>query len=119
MMREVAELANVDRAALWHQLRATEDNTIGLREEEIIEVSSLKREKAVISQRELSDQIQEIESQLDWLRSEQDEDIAKLTAEKRAIQDSLHDAEIQLVQLKSRKRDELKVAYYLHFLSSL
>lgn len=59
--------------------------------------------------KELAEQIQEAESQLDWLRSERDEKIAKLTAEKRAIQDRLHDAEAQLSQLKSRKRDELKV----------
>ena len=61
--------------------------------------------------KELSEQIQEIESQLDWLRAERDEEIAKLTAEKRVVQDRLHDAEVQLAQLKSRKRDELKVGY--------
>jgi len=70
------------------------------------EMDRFAREK-----KELSEQIQEIESQLDWLRAERDEEIAKLTAEKRVVQDRLHDAEVQLAQLKSRKRDELKVGY--------
>lgn len=59
--------------------------------------------------KELSEQMQEVESQLEWLRSERDDEIAKLTAEKKVLQGRLHDAETQLSQLKSRKRDELKV----------
>lgn len=59
--------------------------------------------------KELTEQIQDIENQLEWIRSERDEEIAKLTAEKRALQDRLHDADVQLSQLKSRKRDEQKV----------
>ncbi|XP_059459860.1 uncharacterized protein LOC132189240 [Corylus avellana] len=135
MMREVAELANVDRAALWHQLCASEDEILRMREERKTEISNMVREKAVLSQKlseseannnhlksemraemdrlarekkELSEQIQEVESQLEWLRSERDEGITKLTAEKKVLQDRLHDAETQLSQLKSRKRDELK-----------
>lgn len=135
MMREVAELANVDRAALWHQLCTSEDEIIRMREERKAEISNLVKEKAIISQRlseseatsnrlksemraeadrfarekkELSEQIQEVESQLEWLRSERDEEITKLTSEKKVLQDRLHDAEAQLSQLKSRKRDELK-----------
>ncbi|EEF46940.1 conserved hypothetical protein [Ricinus communis] len=135
MMREVAELANVDRAALWHQLCANEDEIIHMREERKAEISSMVREKAVLSQKlaeseatnnrlksemraemdrsvrekkELAEQMQEVESQLEWLRSERDDEIAKLTAEKKVLQDRLHDAETQLSQLKSRKRDELK-----------
>lgn len=135
MMREVAELANVDRAALWHQLCAIEDEVMRIREERKVENATEAKEKSIMSQKlneleatnnrlksemriemdrfarerkELAEQIQEAESQLDWLRSERDEKIAKLTAEKRAIQDRLHDAEAQLSQLKSRKRDELK-----------
>ncbi|KAK4718059.1 hypothetical protein R3W88_016397 [Solanum pinnatisectum] len=135
MMREVAELANVDRAALWHQLCAIEDEIMRIREERKVENASMAKEKSIMSQKlneseatnnrlkseiriemdrfarerkELAEQIQEVESQLDWLRSERDEKISKLTAEKRAIQDRLHDAEAQLSQLKSRKRDELK-----------
>lgn len=61
--------------------------------------------------KELSEQIQEIESQLEWLRSERDDEITKFTAEKKVLQDRLHDAETQLSQLKSRKRDELKVGH--------
>lgn len=61
--------------------------------------------------KELSEQIQEVEGQLEWIRSERDEEIAKLKAEKKVLQDRLHDAETQLSQLKSRKRDELKVAH--------
>ncbi|XWS72692.1 hypothetical protein CRYUN_Cryun02cG0062600 [Craigia yunnanensis] len=135
MMREVAELANVDRAALWHQLCASEDTIIRMCEERKAEISNMVREKAALSQKlseseatnnrlksemraemdcfarekkELSEQMQEVESQLEWLRLERDDEIAKLTAEKKALQDRLHDADTQLSQLKSRKRDELK-----------
>ncbi|KAK6236992.1 hypothetical protein QUC31_020783 [Theobroma cacao] len=135
MMREVAELANVDRAALWHQLCASEDAIIHMGEERKAEISNMVREKATLSQKlseseatnnrlksemkaemdrfarerkEFFEQIQDIESQLEWHRSERDDEIAKLTAEKKALQDRLHDAETQLSQLKSRKRDELK-----------
>ncbi|PHT44930.1 hypothetical protein CQW23_14088 [Capsicum baccatum] len=135
MMKEVAELSNVDRAALWHQLCAIEDEVLRIREERKVENASMAKEKSIMSQKlneseatnnrlksemraemdrfarerkELVEQIQEVESQLDWLRSERDEKIAKLTAEKRSIQDRMYDAETQLSQLKSRKRDELK-----------
>ncbi|XP_044472461.1 uncharacterized protein LOC123201075 [Mangifera indica] len=135
MMREVAELAIVDRAALWHQLCTSEDEIIRIREERKAEMANIVREKAIISQKlneseatnnrlkseiraemdrfahekkELSEQIQEVESQLEWIRSERDDEIAKLSAEKKVLQDRLHDAENQLSQLKSRKRDELK-----------
>ncbi|CAN0877546.1 hypothetical protein LINGRAHAP2_LOCUS11950 [Linum grandiflorum] len=135
MMREVAELANVDRAALWHQLCSSEDEIIRLREDRKAEMSNMVREKTVLSQKlseseatcnrlksemraeldrfgrekkELSEQIQEGESQLEWLRSERDDEIRKLTSEKKLVQDRLHDAESQLSQLKTRKRDELK-----------
>ncbi|CAL0319148.1 unnamed protein product [Lupinus luteus] len=135
MMREVAELANVDRAALWHQLCASEDEIIRIREESKTETSNMAREKATISQKlseseatniclksemkagidrftrekkELSENVQEVESQLEWLRSERDDEIAKLSADKKVLQDRLHDVDTQLSQLKSRKRDELK-----------
>lgn len=51
MMREVAEIANVDRAALWHQLCASEDEIIRIREERKAEISNMVKEKATISQR--------------------------------------------------------------------
>ncbi|KAE8674412.1 FAR1-related sequence 6 isoform 1 [Hibiscus syriacus] len=135
MMQEVAELANVDRAALRHQLCASEDAIIRIREETKVGISNMAKEKAALSQKlseseatnnrlkskmkadmdcfarekkELSEQIHEVESQLEWLRSERDDEIAKLTAEKKALQDRLHDAEAQLSHLKSHKRDELK-----------
>ncbi|KAG8375805.1 hypothetical protein BUALT_Bualt10G0138600 [Buddleja alternifolia] len=135
MMREVAELANVDRAALWHQLCASEDDILRIREERKAEVASMSKEKAVLSQRlseseatnsrlksemrvemdrfarerkELTEQIQDIESQLEWVRSEREDEITKLMSEKKILQDRLHDAETQLSHLKSRKRDELK-----------
>lgn len=135
MMREVAELANVDRAALWHQLCASEDEVLRLREERKSVLASVAKEKAILSQKlteseaannrlkseirteldrfarerkELTEQVQDVESQLEWLRSEKDDEIAKLGAEKKILQDRLHDAETQLSQLRSRKRDELK-----------
>lgn len=63
--------------------------------------------------KELSEQIQEVESQLEWLRLERDDEIKKLGAEKKALQDRLHDAEAQISQLKSRNREELKVLCYI------
>lgn len=69
-----------------------------------------------LERKEMCEQMQEIESQLEWLRSERDDEIAKLTAEKKLFQERLHDAETQLSQLKSRKRDELKVATSFIFL---
>ncbi|PON71341.1 Fanconi anaemia protein FANCD [Parasponia andersonii] len=135
MMREVAELANVDRAALWHQLCASGDEIIRVREERKAEIANMVKEKAIVSQKlseseacnnrlksemkaevdrfarerkELSEQIQEVESQLEWFRSERDDEMKKLTGEKKVLQDRLHDAESQISQLKSRKRDELK-----------
>lgn len=68
------------------------------------EMDRFAREK-----KEHSEQMQEVESQLEWIRSERDDEIAKLSADKKALQDRLHEAETQLSQLKSRKRDELKV----------
>ncbi|WJX41741.1 hypothetical protein P8452_29053 [Trifolium repens] len=135
MIRGVAELANVDRAALWHQLCASENEIICVREECKTEISNMAKEKATLSQKlseseatnsrlksemkaevdrfsrekkELTEQIQEVESQLEWHRSERDDEILKLSAEKKVLHDRLHDAETQLSQLKSRKRDELK-----------
>ncbi|KAM6544491.1 hypothetical protein CsatB_008938 [Cannabis sativa] len=135
MMREVAELANVDRAALWHQLCASEDEIVRIQEEKKAEIANLVKEKSIVSQKlseseasnnrlkcemkaevdrfarerkEFSEQIQEVESQLEWFRSERDDELIKLTAEKKVLQDHLHDADLQLSQLKSRKRDELK-----------
>ncbi|XP_052209829.1 uncharacterized protein LOC127813105 [Diospyros lotus] len=135
MIREVAEVANVDRAALWHQLCASEDEIIRIHKERKTEISNVAKEKAAISQKlseseatnnrlksemraemdrfarerkELSEQIQDAESQLEWLRAERDEEIGKLIGEKKVLQDRLHEAETQLSQLKSRKRDELK-----------
>ncbi|XP_031377556.1 uncharacterized protein LOC116192981 isoform X2 [Punica granatum] len=135
MVREVAELANADRAALWHQLCTSEEEIIRLHDERKAEISSLVKEKAAVSQKlseaeatnnrlksemkaemdrfaqekkQLYDQVQEVESQLEWLRSERDEEIMKLNSEKKALQDRVHDVETQISQLKSRKRDELK-----------
>ncbi|KAK6927548.1 MATH/TRAF domain [Dillenia turbinata] len=134
-IRDVAYVANVDRAALWHQLHASKEDNDTLRKEKKAEISAMVGEKAILSQRlnesetansrlksemkaeidrfarekkELSEQIQEVESQLEWLRSEKYDEIAKLTSEKKLLQDRLHDAETQIAQLKSRKRDELK-----------
>ncbi|XP_020579486.1 LOW QUALITY PROTEIN: uncharacterized protein LOC110024083 [Phalaenopsis equestris] len=135
MMREVSQLAQVDRASLWHQLCATEDELIHSREGWKVEHDKLVREKADLvhslkeseatnsilkiemkgeldrfswKKKELTEQILDVENQLEWTRSEKDEEIKKLSAERRVLQDRLHEAEIQLSQLKSRKRDELK-----------
>ena len=80
----------------------------------IIQQSEMRAEMDRFSRekKELAEQIQEVESQLEWIRSERDDEIAKLSAEKKALHDRLHDAETQLSQLKSRKRDELKVLFF-------
>lgn len=59
--------------------------------------------------KELTEQIHEVENQLEWVHSEKDDEITGLVTEKKVLQDRLYDAESQLSQLKSRKRDELKV----------
>ncbi|KAJ6834290.1 uncharacterized protein M6B38_335460 [Iris pallida] len=137
MIREIAVLAQVDRATLWHQLCAIEDEHVRSQEERQEELSNFAREKAVLTQRinesdattsrlkselkaemdrstremkDLSEQIVDVENQLEWVRSEKDEQIAKLSADRKALHDRLHDVEAQLSQLKSRKRDELKRA---------
>ena len=51
MFREVAELANVGRAALRHQLCSSEDEIVRIREDRKAEVSNLVKEKALISQK--------------------------------------------------------------------
>jgi cell division protein FtsB len=51
----------------------------------------------------------EMEKQVDWVRSEKDEQIAKLSADKKALHDRLNDAESQLSMVKARNREELKV----------
>ncbi|KAK3158448.1 hypothetical protein QOZ80_2AG0137330 [Eleusine coracana subsp. coracana] len=135
MMREVAEVAQADRANLWHQICAAEDENIRLREEIEMEQTNFTNEKAALSQRlteseatiaclrselkaerdrftrekkKLSDQMMEMEKQVDWVRSEKDEKIAKLSADKKALHERLNDAESQLSMVKARKREELK-----------
>lgn len=66
-------------------------------------------DRFVRERKELSERIQEIGSQLEWLRSEHDDEHKKLSSEKKVLQDRLHDAETQISQLKSQKRDEFKV----------
>ncbi|GAB2215403.1 hypothetical protein Droror1_Dr00019786 [Drosera rotundifolia] len=134
MLRETAELANIDRTALWHQVCIRENEIIRVREEAKAEVSNVNKDKATIAQRlseseaftnqlklemkaemerlsrekkELSDQKLEVEKQLDWIRSDCVEEIAKHYAEKKVLQDRLHEAEAHLAH-QSRKRDELK-----------
>jgi hypothetical protein len=53
--------------------------------------------------------MREIENQLEWVRSEKDEQISKLSAEKKNLQVRLNDAESQLSMVKAQKREELKV----------
>ncbi|CAM0945239.1 unnamed protein product [Alopecurus aequalis] len=135
MMREAAEVAQADRANLWHQICATEDENIRLREEMDMEQTKFTNEKAALAQRlteseatigrlrselkaerdryiqekkELSKQMREIENQMEWVRSEKDEQIAKLSADRKNLHDRVHEAETQLSQLKARKREELK-----------
>ncbi|MCO5581700.1 hypothetical protein L7F22_035589 [Adiantum nelumboides] len=135
MMREAAELANADRATLYQQLRASEEEMALARTERQGEFNNLVKEKTALSQkileaeaaqarlksegkaeldklsrekRDLADRLREAESQLEWVRSERDDEVTRLAVEKKNFQDRLRDAEGQISQLKSRKRDELK-----------
>lgn len=75
------------------------------------EIDRLGREK-----KDMAERIREVENQLEWVRSEREEDSGKLLNEKKGLQERLRDTESQLAQLKSRKRDELKVpAHLFHF----
>ncbi|CAN6232444.1 unnamed protein product [Urochloa humidicola] len=135
MLREVAEVAQADRSNLWHQICATEDENIRLREDMEMEQTNFTNEKIALNQqlteseaiigrlrselkaerdrfsREkkiLSDQMREVENQLEWVRSEKDEQIAKLSDEKKNLQVRLNDTESQLSMVKAQKREELK-----------
>ena len=68
-------------------------------------------ERFIREKKGLTEQIAEAESQLEWARSEREEEVKKLSTERKILQDRLHDAEVQLSQLKTRKRDELKVNF--------
>nr|CAB3447228.1 unnamed protein product [Digitaria exilis] len=136
MLREVAEVAQADRSNLWHQICATEDENVRLREDMEMEQMNFTNKKTALNQqiteseatighlrselkaerdrftrekKMLSDQMREFENQLEWVRSEKDEQIAKLSAEKRNLQVRLNDAESQLSMVKAQKREELKV----------
>ncbi|KAL0372247.1 UNVERIFIED_CONTAM: hypothetical protein Scaly_0906300 [Sesamum calycinum] len=101
MMREVAELANVDRAALWHQLCASEDEILRIREERKAEIASTSKEKAVLSQK-----LSEYEATNSRLKSEMRAEMDRFARDRKA--DGADARKTQLSQLKSRKRDELK-----------
>ncbi|KAL3497338.1 hypothetical protein ACH5RR_040070 [Cinchona calisaya] len=51
LMLEVAKLANVDWAALWHQFCTDEDELLRLREERKSELASMAKEKALLFQK--------------------------------------------------------------------
>jgi len=74
------------------------------------EIDRLGREK-----KDMAERIREVESQLEWVRSEREEESGKSLNEKKGLQDRLRDTESQLAQLKSRKRDELKVVVQYYF----
>ncbi|KAG7567707.1 MATH/TRAF domain [Arabidopsis thaliana x Arabidopsis arenosa] len=135
MLKKVVEHANIDRAALWHQLRANKEELVRLKEEKKTEIQSMTKEKSSITQKlseseaantrlksemkaemdrftrekkDLVEQFRDVESQLEWIRSERQDEIDKLSSEKKTLLDRLHEAETQLALLKTRKRDELK-----------
>ncbi|CAH2060983.1 unnamed protein product [Thlaspi arvense] len=135
MLKKVVEHANIDRAALWHQLRANKEELVRLKEEKKTEVQTMAKEKSSIAQKlseseaantrlksemkaemdrfarekkDLVEQFRDVESQLEWIRSERQDEITKLSSEKKTLLDRLHETETQLSLLKTRKRDELK-----------
>lgn len=80
----------------------------------LFSLSDLKEEKDqfAIDNKHLLKEKRDMESQLEWLKSEKDEKVTKLTAEKRSLQDRVHEMEAQLLQLKSRQKEELKASIY-------
>ncbi|KAJ4890624.1 TRAF-like family protein [Raphanus sativus] len=135
MLKKVVEHANIDRAALWHQLRANKEELVRLKEEKKTEIQILAKEKSAITQKlseseaantrlksemkaetdrfarekkDLVEQFRDVESQLEWVRSEREDEIAKLSSDKKSLLNRLHEAETQLSLLKTRKHDELK-----------
>jgi CRISPR/Cas system CMR-associated protein Cmr5 small subunit len=50
-----------------------------------------------------------MEKQVDFVRSKKDEEITKLSADKKALHNRLNDAESQLSMVKARNHEELKV----------
>ncbi|CAN6841711.1 unnamed protein product [Brassica oleracea] len=135
MLKKTVEHANIDRAALWHQLRVNKEELVRLKEEKKTEIQTLTKEKSGITKKlseseaaktrlkcemkaetdrfgrekkDLVEQFRDVESQLEWVRSERQDEIDKLSSEKKTLLDRLHEAEAQLSLLKTRKRDELK-----------
>lgn len=51
MLKRVVELANIDRAALWHQLRANKEELVRLKEEKKTEIQTMTKEKSCIAQK--------------------------------------------------------------------
>ncbi|KAK2631444.1 hypothetical protein EUGRSUZ_L02898 [Eucalyptus grandis] len=58
--------------------------------------------------KELSEQVRDLENQLEGLRSDRVEEIAEFAPEKKALQDRLCDAERQILQLKTCHSEELE-----------
>lgn len=56
--------------------------------------------------------MRELEGQLEWVRSEREEEVQALKAERKALEQRAREAEAQLAQIKSRKKDELKVGCF-------
>lgn len=59
--------------------------------------------------KDLSKRMQEVETQLKWLQSEQNDEITKLATKIEVYKDSLHNVEVQLSQLRSQNSDDLEV----------
>jgi hypothetical protein len=51
----------------------------------------------------------EMEKQVGWVRSEKDEEITKLSIDKKALHDRLNDAELEMSMVKAMNHEELKV----------
>lgn len=51
MLKKAVDYANIDRAALWHQLRANKEELVRLREEKKTEIQTLTKEKSGITKK--------------------------------------------------------------------
>ncbi|CAA6674953.1 unnamed protein product [Spirodela intermedia] len=104
----VCELAHVDRATLWHQLCAMENENLRAQEDRQTELANFFSNKAVLAQR-----LSESEATVNRLKAETErfvrerKELSEQIAEE-GPSGSSYDAEVQLSQLKSRKRAELK-----------
>ncbi|RWW00683.1 hypothetical protein GW17_00036339 [Ensete ventricosum] len=110
MLREVAEVSQVDRANLWHQICAVEDENIRFREERQEEITNFAHEKAALAT--LNHTLISLPSDyfvgyfLDW-QAELKSEMERFARERKELTEQILDVENQLEWLRSEKDEEI------------